>query len=172
MTIAVAPPAKHSAYPSGALALVLAVGAILGALALEHIGGIKPCHLCLQQRYAYYAGAPILFAALVLLLAGQRRAAALLFVLTALAFLANAGLGAYHAGVEWQLWPGPASCTGAEALTTSAGDLLGALATTHVVRCDEAAFRVFGVSLAGWNVAASLLIVALSVRAASRSVRA
>lgn len=171
MTIAVAPPAKHSAYASGALALVLAVGAILGALALEHIGGVKPCHLCLEQRYAYYAGAPLLFAALVLLSAGQRRAAALLFALPALAFLANAGLGAYHAGVEWHFWPGPSSCTGTEALTTSAGGLLEALATTHVVRCDEAAFRVFGVSLAGWNVAASLLIAALAARAALRSTR-
>jgi disulfide bond formation protein DsbB len=171
MTIAIAPPAKHSAYTSGALALVLAVGAILGALALEHIGGVKPCHLCLEQRYAYYAGAPLLFAALVLLSAGQRRAAALLFALPALAFLANASLGAYHAGVEWHFWPGPTSCTGAEALTTSAGGLLEALATTHVVRCDEAAFRVFGVSLAGWNVAASLLIAALAARAALRSTR-
>ena len=171
MTIAVAPPTQHSAYPSGALALLLAVGAILGALALEHIGGVKPCHLCLEQRLAYYAGAPALFAALVLLSAGQRHAAALLFGLTTLAFLANAGLGAYHAGVEWHFWPGPDSCTGAAPLATSAGDLLGALSTTHVVRCDEAAFRVFGVSLAGWNVAASLLIAALSARAASRSTR-
>ncbi len=171
MTIAVAPPAKHSAYPSGAFALLLAVGAILGALALEHIGGVKPCHLCLEQRFAYYAGAPALFAALVLLSAGQRHAAALLFGLTTLAFVLNAGLGAYHAGVEWHFWPGPSSCTGAETLTTSAGDLLGKLATTHVVRCDEASFRVFGVSLAGWNVAASLLIAALSARAASRSTR-
>ena len=37
--------------------------------------------------------------------------------------------------------PDPTSCTGAQALTTSAGGLLDALQTTSVIRCDEAAWR-------------------------------
>jgi disulfide bond formation protein DsbB len=153
------------------MALVLAGVTILGALGFEHIGGYLPCPLCLEQRYAYYAGVPLLFLALVLLSAGRGRPAALLFLVVSLAFLANAGLGAYHAGAEWHFWPGPDACTGAQEITTSAGGLLDALPTTNVIRCDEAAFRFAGISLAGWNVIVSLLVAALSLGAAAGCAR-
>ncbi len=171
MTIAVPDPTGHSAYKMGAAALIIALATILGALGFEHLGGYVPCPLCLEQRFAYYAGVPLLFAGLVLLSGDQRRAAALLFVLVGLAFLANAGLGAYHAGAEWHFWPGPDACSGAQAITPSAGGLLDALSTTSVIRCDEAAWRFLGVSFAGWNVLISILVAALSLRAAAESLR-
>jgi disulfide bond formation protein DsbB len=171
MPLASSDPTAHSAYRSGALALALAVATILGALGFEHLGGYPPCPLCLEQRYAYYAGAPVLFAALVVLSAGHRRSATALFVVVALAFLANAALGVYHAGAEWHFWPGPQSCTGAQELSTSAGGLLQSLPTTNVIRCDEAAWRFLGISLAGWNVLVSLIVAALSLRAAAASTR-
>jgi disulfide bond formation protein DsbB len=152
MTLAAHDPTVHSAYRFGALALLLAAASLLGALAFEHLGGLAPCELCLQQRYAYYLGVPLLFLALVGLSAGQTRAAATVFAIVALAFLANAALGVYHAGVEWQFWAGPAACTGAQALTNNAGNMLEALQQTNVVRCDQAAWRLAGLSLAGWNV--------------------
>jgi disulfide bond formation protein DsbB len=171
MTFAVPDPTVHGAYKAGAMAFVLAGATILAALGFEHIGGYLPCPLCLEERYAYYAGVPVLFLALVLLSAGLHRSAAFLFLLASLAFLANAGLGTYHAGVEWGFWPGPEACSGAQELTTSAGGLLDALSTTNVIRCDEAAWRFAGISLAGWNVVVSLLVFAMSLRAAAKSVR-
>ena len=157
------------AYRSGGAAFLLALLAILGALAFEHIGGYAPCPLCLQQRWAYYAGVPGLFAALVLLSSGHRRVAAALFLLVALAFLANAGLGTYHAGAEWKFWPGPDTCGGGGGVTPPAGHLLGELSKTRVVRCDEPALHVFGLSLAAWNVLASLAIFVSSLKAAFSS---
>ena len=70
MTLAAPDPTVHSAYRFGAMALLLAASGILIALAFEHIGGYVPCPLCLEQRYAYYAGVPLLFLALVALSAG------------------------------------------------------------------------------------------------------
>lgn len=172
MTLAAPDPTSHSAYRAGALALFLSVAAILIALAFEYLGGYAPCELCLLQRYAYYAGAPGLFLALVALSAGQRRAAMALFAVVALAFVANAVLGIYHAGVEWHFWAGPSGCTGSQALTAEAGNMLEALKQTNVVRCDEAAWRFMGISFAGWNVVCSLLIVWLSIRAARDTARA
>ena len=166
MTFSTPDPAGHSAYKSGAVAFIAAFAAIIAALGFEHLGGYPPCHLCLQERYAYYAGVPLLFLALVLLSAGFRRSAWIVFVVVALAFLANAAVGVYHAGAEWGFWPGPDSCTGTQALTTSAGSLLNDLQKTNVVRCDEAALRIFGISLAGWNAVASLFIAWMSARAA------
>jgi disulfide bond formation protein DsbB len=98
MLLTVTNPERSAAYRTGALVLFAAAAVIATALAFERFGGYVPCPLCLQQRYAYYAGVPVLFVALVLLSAGYPRSAAVVFFLVAAAFLANAGLGAYHAG--------------------------------------------------------------------------
>lgn len=157
----------RQSYRWGGMALFLATAAILGALGFEHIGGYKPCPLCLQQRWAYYAGIPALYLGLVLLSMEWRRTASLVFFAVALAFLANAGLGVYHAGAEWKFWPGPDTCASAGGqMTTDAGSLLGRLGSTVVIRCDEAALRIAGLSFAGWNVLVSLAIFTGAIVAA------
>ncbi|MEZ5854317.1 MAG: disulfide bond formation protein B [Hyphomicrobiaceae bacterium] len=133
---------RSPAYQAGGFALALALAAILGALFFEYVIKLPPCPLCLQQRWAYYAGIPALFAALVLLSAEHRKAAGLLFFAIAVAFLANAGLGVYHSGVEWKFWPGPDTCSQIPGqLQPIDKSLLKSLADTHVVRCDVAAWR-------------------------------
>ncbi len=160
------------AYQLGSAALVLSAASILTALAFQYIGGYVPCPLCLMQRYAYYAAIPVLFVALALGSAGRSGWAAALFFLVALAFLANTGLGTYHAGAEWKFWPGPSTCGGDQALATSAGTLLKDLEGIKVARCDEASWRMLGLSFAGWNAVASLLLMALTLRAAFASSQA
>ena len=103
---------RSLAYQSGSTALFLAAASILIALGFQYIGGYYPCPLCFMQRYAYYFAIPVLFAALALSSGGERNWAIALFALAALACAANAGLGTYHAGAEWQYWPGPDTCTG------------------------------------------------------------
>lgn len=159
---------RAAAYRIGGLALFLSAGIILAALAFEHLGGYVPCPLCLMQRWAYYAAIPLLFLAMALS-AEMPRVAAFLFFAIALAFLANTGLGVYHSGVEWKFWPGPDTCATAQALPTSAADLLKDLPITHVVRCDEAQGRFGWLSFAGWNAVASLVLFALALKAAFAS---
>jgi disulfide bond formation protein DsbB len=160
---------RHPAYKAGGFALLLTIAVILAALAFQYLGGYEPCELCTLQRYAYYAAIPALFIALVLLSADASRAAGLLFFFVALAFLANAGLGVYHSGVEWKFWPGPDTCTGGAGLpnlSTKAGDLVKQLETIRVVRCDEPSWRLFGLSFAGWNVITSFVIFITALKAA------
>lgn len=155
------------AYGAGAFALVIAVAAILAALAFEHVGGYAPCPLCLTQRYAYYAGIPLIFAGLVCIATDRNGWAAALLFLAAVAFLVNAGIGVYHAGAEWKYWPGPDTCAPTSApVGPGAGGLLKQLETTRVIRCDEAAWRLFGLSFAGWNVVASFLVFVGALQAA------
>jgi disulfide bond formation protein DsbB len=158
-------PERTSAYRSGGIALLLAAAVIVAALGFEHIGGYVPCPLCLQQRYAYFAGVPLLFIAMALV-AEMPRLAALIFAVVAVAFLANAGLGIYQSGAEWKLWPGPETCGALQALPSSAADLLKEAAEATVVRCDEASWRFAGLSFAGWNAVMSLAICALALRSA------
>ncbi len=162
-----APATADPAYKAGAIALMLAIAAIVAALGFEFIGGYAPCPLCLMQRYAYYASIPLLFVALVLVAIDRAGWAAALFFLVALAFLANAGLGVYHAGAEWKFWPGPDTCSSvAQTLGGGQGGLLKQLETTRVIRCDEAPWTFFGLSFAGWNVATSFLIFVAALQAA------
>jgi disulfide bond formation protein DsbB len=157
--------ARAAAYRTGGAALLFAGAVILAALGFEHLGGYIPCPLCLEQRYAYYAGLPLIFLALVMLTAEWPRLAALLFALVALAFLANAGLSVFHAGVEWKFWPGPAECAGAGGAPGSVDDLMKGLSSESGARCDEPQFRFLGLSFAGWNVLASLAVALLAARA-------
>ena len=162
-------PTRSPAYRIGALVLFAASAVILTALAFEHFGGYTPCPLCLQERWAYYASIPALFVALVLLSAGRTNAATVVFGLVALAFLANAGLGTYHAGAEWKFWPGPDTCGGSQPISTGAGGLFKDLATTRVIRCDEAPWHFLGLSFAGWNAVASLALAAGATISAIRA---
>jgi disulfide bond formation protein DsbB len=159
-----------SAYRWGAVTLIVAAAVIALALGFEYVGGYSPCPLCLQQRYAYYAAIPLLFVALVLLGLNMRRVALALFAICALAFAGNAGLGAYHAGVEWKLWPGPDTCGAALTPLASGGGLLKELETIRVARCDEAAWRLAGLSFAGWNAAISA-VLALGATVAAGAAR-
>lgn len=157
--------ARHSP-PFGAAALsVTAIGAvtILGALLFEHGFGLKPCPLCLEQRLAYYVVIPL--AALVALGAsvGARRKVLILALIVIAGFMLwNAGLGAYHAGVEWRWWAGPRDCSGGVSSFGSAVDLMRQINASTVVRCDEAAWRFLGLSLAGYNVLISAAMAAIA----------
>jgi len=136
------------------LILLAALATIAGALVFEHIFGLRPCPLCLWQRYPYYVAMPVALAAVLVSRPAWARAG---LALLALIFLAGAGLGAYHAGVEWGWWQGPSGCAGAPSPSPGAvGDFLSQLQTTRVVSCTEAAWRLLGLSLAGWNVLISL----------------
>lgn len=141
-----------------ASALVLAT-----ALAFQYLGGYAPCPLCLWQRWPH---ALALVVGLALLALPWRALAAL----GVLAMLAGMAIGVWHAGIEWGWWPGPTTCTAPGELTQmSPEDLLARLEATPVVRCDEAAWRLGGLSMAGWNALLSLVLAGLWARAYASS---
>ena len=95
-----------------AVVFAIAAATLLTAHAFESLGGYLPCHLCLQERYAYYFAVP---AAAVAFFAARREsngAARVVLLLVALAFVANAAIGVYHSGIEWKWWAGPTECSG------------------------------------------------------------
>ena len=168
MTTATAHPSHASAAVNPALTSALAIAVIAaatlaGAWFFQLVLEIMPCPLCLEQRYAYYLAVPL--GALVAVAAARGASRPVLLAglaILGLAALANAGLGAYHAGVEWGLWQGPTDCTGPMVDFGKAGSLLEQLDKVKVVRCDEVQFRFLGVSLAGYNVLISLLMAAIA----------
>lgn len=142
--------------------VVASIATIAVALGFEHIGGYRPCPLCLMERYAYYfaivAGTAGLAAARLLGLGG--RWLQIVIAVIAVGYLINAGLGAYHAGVEWKWWAGPDTCSGAlPKLSVGPLDL-----DKPVIRCDAAPWTFAKLSFAGWNaiISATLAVIALA----------
>jgi disulfide bond formation protein DsbB len=165
--------AGHPAL-SAALAITLIAAATLAGAWFFQLGlGIVPCPLCLEQRYAYYLAIPL--GALVSIAAARNAPRPVLLAglaILTLAVLANAGLGTYHAGVEWKLWQGPTDCTGPIGNLGNAGNLLERLDTVKVIRCDEVQWTFLGLSLAGYNVLISLLMAAIGAWGLAKTGRA
>jgi disulfide bond formation protein DsbB len=135
--------------------LAVATATIAGAWIFQ-FAGYDPCHLCLLQRWAYYFAVP--FSLLLSVSAGANpKGARRGLYLLAVVMLGSAIFGTYHAGVEWKWWAGPETCS---------GDISGGLPdlTKPVVACNEAAIRIVGISLAGWNaiISAALAVIALA----------
>ena len=159
-------PAREIANPALTAALAIAAVAaatLAGAWFFQLVLDIRPCPLCLEQRYAYYLAVPLgLLVALAAARNASRPVLVIGLVILALAALGNAGLGTYHAGVEWKFWQGPTDCTGEIGNLGSAGNLLERLDTVKVIRCDEVQWRFLGLSLAGYNVLISLLMALIA----------
>ncbi|MDP6622827.1 MAG: disulfide bond formation protein B [Alphaproteobacteria bacterium] len=153
--------------PTPAALLVLAVVAILlAALGFQHLGGVAPCELCYYQRIAY-ATAGVL--ALLALLAGRRPVSGALLALAGLALLVNIGIAGYHVGVEQHWWAGTLGCSGEQIGSAASVDELRAqIMAAPVERCDEVAWSLFGVSMAGYNMPLSLGLGVFALLAAWR----
>ncbi len=126
---------------------------LLGAWGFQYIGGMAPCKMCIWQRYPH--GAAVLIGALALAMPKQT----LLPLLGALAALATAAIGVFHAGVERKWWEGPTSCTSGDIGGLSTQELMDQIMSAPLVRCDDIPWEMFGLSMAGWNAALSGVLV-------------
>lgn len=128
---------------------------LLGALAFQFIGGLAPCPLCIWQRWPHLAAVLLGALGATVLRMYLRPLAAL----GALAMLAGSGLGLYHTGIERGWWRGPDTCVGASDIgTLSADQLMAQIMSAPLVRCDEVAWEMLGLSMASWNALASLAL--------------
>lgn len=123
------------------------VALILGALYFQYGLEMRPCQLCIYQRVLHIV-------AIVIGAYGIWARKAWMFALMGVVLLVGAGIALFHVGVEQHWWEGLQSCTGQTGL--SVDDLLA----TPPARCDEIAWSLFGISMAGWNGILSLIISA------------
>lgn len=151
------------------LLVVLACAATLAtAHGFEHIGGLRPCALCLEQRGAYWLAIGFGVAAALTYRQDALKGSPVPRLLVAGMVLALAYgfyLAGFHTGVEQGWWEGPPSCTTtgprnlADMLQDQAGD---------IVMCDEVPWALFGISMAGYN---ALIALTLTLYSAVHFVR-
>ena len=136
-------------------------GILAAVFAFEHLMGLAPCPLCLNQRIAFYLAVPL---GLLAALSATKKPSlsTISFIALTLIFIANSAYGGYHAGIEWGYWPGPASCAGNTFEVTNIEELILSLEKGAPPTCSEAPWRLFGLSLAGYNMLASLGLALLA----------
>lgn len=140
------------------LAIAGSAALLLGALAFQYIGDMAPCKMCYWQRYPHVA--VIAFGALALYFHARTP-----LLMGALAALTTAAIGGYHTGVERGWWEGPSTCTSGDIGGLSGEELMAQILTAPLVRCDEVPWEMLGLSMASWNMIASLGIAALFILA-------
>ena len=157
---------RDRAEPAAAAAIavfVLGLATLGGAWFFEYVLKLAPCPLCLMQRIPYHVIIPLsLLLAIAALVRAPRNLLLVGFAAIAIAAACSVVLGIYHAGVEWHWWAGPADCSGPLTDLRTGGSLLDQLHAVHVMRCDEAAWRFLGLSLAGYNVLISLALALIA----------
>lgn len=149
---------------------VVMILVVVSALGFEHIGGYLPCKLCLEQRMPYYIGAPLM---LMAALSSQQNwfecVTRGLIGICGLLMAYGLAIAVFHTGIEWAWWAGPTDCTAAAInVTTNASDLLADINALTPPSCDKAAIRILGISMAGWNVPASLALMLASFHLATK----
>lgn len=129
--------------------------ALGGAFLAQYGFDMQPCPMCYWQRVPY-AVAFVLAALALMARRPNPSVAHMMLWLVVPVLLVSAGLGVYHAGVEWEWWEGPSSCTGTSLADMTLEQIRERIMGAPQASCSEAAFRVLGISMAGWNALYSL----------------
>jgi len=140
---------------------------VLAAVFISQYGfGFHPCHLCLLQRIPYYIST--VMGMLLIVLADRKTIATMLLWLLALCFAGGMGLAIFHVGVEYKWWTYNSGCSGGNIFQSgSTADILKALKSAPVIRCDERVPFLFGMTMAFYNALTSAGLTLLALFALS-----
>lgn len=150
--------------------LLVSAGSLAGAYGSEFFMDLKPCILCIYQRWPY-----VVTISLALLILGLWRKEKPVFWLvwaSGITFYIGATIALFHTGVEQGWWKFESACTlpdnfsdfGKMDLEQIKETILG----TASGKCDKPAFVLMGISMAGYNFIFSLLWGTAAMYAALR----
>ena len=150
--------------PFTAFIVVMAsMTSLIAALISQYVYELEPCVLCIYQRipYVFAIGFSILSYGIF---RAHGKSSIFFMFCAALALFIDAGIAAYHAGVEYRWWEGTSACGGnLPGPNASMEDLRAAILNAPLTKCTEAAWTMFGISMAGYNFfyASGLAVMAL-----------
>jgi disulfide bond formation protein DsbB len=133
------------------LAFLGSLSLLVGAYAFEFLGGLKPCKMCLWQRW------PHLGAVIIGLLVLSSKSV-LLMRIACIVVLVGAGIAFFHMGVEFNWWEGPSTCTSGSITNLTSAELMKKILEAPITRCDDIPWSFVGLSMAGWNGILSIIL--------------
>lgn len=135
---------------------------LLGAFWFQYVVELAPCKLCIWQRWPHVAA--VVIGAIALMTKRVQLA-----WLGAVAAATTAAFGLYHTGVEKGWWEGPSTCTSSSPAGLSADELFNQIMAAPLIRCDEVAWSMMGLSMASWNGLISLALAGVWIAAARQN---
>ena len=135
------------------IVLLCSSAILLAAILFEYIGDMRPCELCWYQRYAHIS--TVVLIVHVLVLRKYSFLSTLLIFGILISLLTGTGLAIFHVGVELQWFT--SGCTTSISATTPE-ELREIILSAPLIPCDEVAWALGGISMAGWNAISSLLL--------------
>jgi len=138
-------------------AILLSGGLLCGAWFFQYVLGYPPCQMCYWQRHAHKGVLAVAILAIILSMLGKKYPKAFA-ILIGLAFLVSFGLAFWHVGVEYKWWEGPKTCSGGTGVLEpiDPSKIWDDIDNVKLPACTEAVWHFLGLSMAGWNAAASL----------------
>ena len=133
------------------LAFLGSLALLIGAYAFEFLGNLKPCKMCLWQRWPHIAA--IIIGILIFYSKSN-----LLMRIASMIILFGAIVAFYHMGVEFQWWEGPTTCSSGSIANLSSTELMNKILQAPIIRCDEVQWSFAGLSMAAWNGIFSLIL--------------
>lgn len=138
--------------------LAVSAGILSATLLFQYWGGLIPCELCLLQRWPWTAAITI---SLLALFVGSRPSLPWVALILGLVYVAGVAFAAYHVGVEQHWIAGPTACTASPTGAMTLEQMKAQIMGTAPVMCDKVQWALGGVSLAGWNLIASFIMMAI-----------
>ena len=142
------------------LFLFISILVLLIVYYLEFFQGITPCQLCIYQRLPYFI--IILLAASFLLIKNQNLKK-ITFIFYIFIFASSLTMSVHHFGVENSFWNALTNCESYSKTLSNSNDLKEYLLNKDYVSCSDVSFKFLGISLAGYNVIISFILLVISI---------
>ncbi len=140
----------------------IALAVLLTVFVSQYGFGMRPCALCLWQRYPY-AGLLIMGFGMHYL-ACKRSSLVVFSVLIFVLWATGFAISLFHVGVEQHWWEFHSACSGnVYEAGSSPDEMLAHLKAAPVTRCDQSADFLFGWSMAVWNALLSATMTVISL---------
>ena len=134
---------------------LISILTLISAVYIEYVLEVKPCKLCLYQRFPYIISIFFCFFGY----SNLNQKIWLYFLI--LTFLVSLLLSIYHVGIENSIFPEFSGCSADNLNIINKEDLLSSL-TKFIPNCKDVTFKILGLSLATINILISGLIIIIS----------
>ena len=126
---------------------------------LEFFLGVEPCKLCIYQRFPYFI---VILLAISSLLIKDLRIKKLTFIFYILIFSISLIMSIYNFGIEKNLWNTLTGCEANIKSFSNGNNLKEYLLNKDYVSCSDVSFKFLGISLAGYNIIVSFVLLIFS----------
>jgi disulfide bond formation protein DsbB len=141
------------------LILLFSIAAIITAYIIQYVLGHQPCNLCLIERIPYIFSIIIILACIF-----SNKFEKITLIILSLIFFASTLLSSYHFGIEQGFIKESLVCN----LNTLSNELTKENLLNQLkempVSCKDVTFKIFGLSLATFNIFISLILSAITIK--------